>query len=287
MTTTSRLRLLLRRSPAASLAREAVRAAARTSTARRAATCVLGLAAALAVGAAAAAAGMARAAQEPAPGDAPPAPPPASAPPSGPTAPHASSFQTGDGGRRPLRRPAAARKSKRVRSPRARSAAREPSPQTGVTSVPPLARAWPVDQLPQVLRGWEPPATPYGPGHRGVDVAAGVGEPVRAVAAGTVSFAGRVAGRGVVAIELDGTGGPPLRTTYEPVLPTVRKGDRVRPGQQVGLLERGRHRCSAPCLHWGLRRGKAYLDPMSLLPPWLLPAGPSRLLPVAGVPAGG
>lgn len=135
-----------------------------------------------------------------------------------------------------------------------------------------------------VVRGWEPPATPYGPGHRGVDLAAAAGDPVRAVAAGRVTFAGRVAGRGVVSVDLTGTGDPPLRTTYEPVRASVREGDEVAPGDVLGVLEPSTAHCPGPCLHWGLRRGDTYLDPLSLLPPWLLHAGPSRLLAVEGVP---
>ncbi|WP_425583720.1 murein hydrolase activator EnvC family protein [Streptomyces macrosporus] len=130
-----------------------------------------------------------------------------------------------------------------------------------------------------VERGWEPPPVRWAAGHRGVDLVARPGDPVRAVAAGRVSFAGRVAGRGVVSIELAATGDPPLRVTYEPVGASVREGDRVAAGDVVGVLEsEGRH-CPAGCLHWGLRRGEAYLDPLSLLR-----HGPSRLLPVLGVP---
>ncbi|CAL9609004.1 hypothetical protein SUDANB140_05599 [Streptomyces sp. enrichment culture] len=84
-------------------------------------------------------------------------------------------------------------------------------------------------------------------------------------------------------MELTGTGEPPLRTTYEPVRASVRKGDRVGAGQVLGAVEPAGSHCSA-CLHWGLLRGDTYLDPLSLLPPWLLHAGPSRLLPVLGVP---
>ncbi|MFF4638851.1 murein hydrolase activator EnvC family protein [Streptomyces olivaceus] len=149
-----------------------------------------------------------------------------------------------------------------------------------------VARNWPVGTRPAVLRGWDPPATPYGPGHRGVDLAAADGAPVRAVAAGRVSFAGRVAGRGVVSVELTGTGEPPLRTTYEPVRATVHKGDRVAAGQVLGTAEAAGSHCTA-CLHWGLLRGETYLDPLTLLPPWLLNSGPSRLLPVLGVPLPG
>ncbi len=147
--------------------------------------------------------------------------------------------------------------------------------------VPAIGRAWPVGTRPAVLRGWEPPATPYGPGHRGVDLAAAPGAPVRSVAAGRVSFAGRVAGRGVISVELEGTD---LRTTYEPVLPSVKKGDEVAAGEVVGVLEPTGSHCGSACLHWGLLRGETYLDPLSLLPPWLLNRGPSRLLPVLGVP---
>ncbi|GGL97348.1 hypothetical protein GCM10010129_46420 [Streptomyces fumigatiscleroticus] len=151
-------------------------------------------------------------------------------------------------------------------------------------TVPVLARLWPVGSRPAVLRGWEPPATRYGRGHRGVDLAAPPGTAVRAVAPGRVSFAGRVAGEGVVSVELAGTGAPPLRTTYEPVRALVDEGEEVAPGEVVGTVERTGFHCSAPCLHWGLRRAEAYLDPLALLPPRLLHSGPSRLLPVLGVP---
>ena len=130
-----------------------------------------------------------------------------------------------------------------------------------------------------VERDWRPPPVRWAAGHRGVDLAARPGDPVRAVGAGRVSFAGEVAGRGVVSIELSGTGDPPLRTTYEPVRARVREGDRIATGQVVGVLEADGFHCPAGCLHWGLRRGGAYLDPFSVLG-----SGPSRLLPVLGVP---
>ncbi|MFD6435683.1 murein hydrolase activator EnvC family protein [Streptomyces venezuelae] len=147
---------------------------------------------------------------------------------------------------------------------------------------PAPASTWPVGARPPVVRGWSPPATAYGAGHRGVDLAAAPGSSVRAVAPGRVSFAGRVAGRGVVAVELDGTGHQPLRTTYEPVRATVKKGDTVTAGAAVGFLERPTGHCPTSCLHWGLRRAQTYLNPLTLLPPWLLHHGPSRLLPLHG-----
>ena len=145
--------------------------------------------------------------------------------------------------------------------------------------------AWPVGDRPAVVRGWEPPPSPYAAGHRGVDLAARSGERVRAAAPGRVSFAGRVAGRGVLSITLTGTGDPPLRTTYEPVRAVVAEGADVLAGQVVAVLEPGTYHCPAVgCLHWGLLRGESYLDPLSLLPPGLLRRGPPRLLPVFGVP---
>ncbi|WP_327343357.1 M23 family metallopeptidase [Streptomyces europaeiscabiei] len=155
-----------------------------------------------------------------------------------------------------------------------------PGPPAPAEPVPAVGSSWPVGLRPLVVRAWEPPPTPYARGHRGVDLSAPAGSPVRAVAAGRVSFAGRVAGRGVVTIELTGTGDPPLRTTYEPVLTSVKKGDEVTAGALLGTLEASPSHCPTACLHWGLRRGETYLDPLSLLPPWLLRRGPSRLLPV-------
>lgn len=159
------------------------------------------------------------------------------------------------------------------------------------TPAPPrtTGHVWPVEGAdgfarPRVIRGWAPPPSPWAAGHRGVDLAAAPGAAVRAVAAGRVSFAGDVAGRGVVALELTGTGAPPLRTTYTPVRPSVRKGERVRAGEIVARLSPGSAHCPEACLHWGLLRGDGYLDPLSLLPPELRRGGPSRLLPVFGVP---
>ncbi|MFG2146059.1 murein hydrolase activator EnvC family protein [Streptomyces sp. NPDC048696] len=134
---------------------------------------------------------------------------------------------------------------------------------------------------PVVIRGWEPPATPYGPGHRGVDLAAAPGTEIRAVAPGRVTFAGPVAGQGVLTITLDGSGSPPLRTTYEPVRALVQPGERVNTGQPVAVLDAGPWHCAEGCLHWGLRRGEAYLNPLLLIR-----RGHVRLLPVFGVGVG-
>lgn len=127
-----------------------------------------------------------------------------------------------------------------------------------------------------VTRPFDPPATPYGPGHRGVDLAGAPGQVVLAAGRGVVGFAAPLAGRGVVTVVHDGG----LRTTYEPVLAAVTVGQAVDPGAQLGLLQAGHPGCPvAACLHWGLLAGEVYLDPMSLLSP-----GPIRLFPRSGSP---
>jgi hypothetical protein len=130
-----------------------------------------------------------------------------------------------------------------------------------------------------VRRAFAPPSVRWGPGHRGVDLAARAGAPVRAVGAGSVTYAGTLAGRGVLTV----THGA-LRTTYEPVSPLVPVGSVVAAGEVVALLDAGHAAAGRPgeeVLHWGLLRGEAYLDPLSLLD-----RGPSRLLPVAPAPRG-
>ncbi|GAB3459323.1 hypothetical protein GCM10027519_18930 [Kineococcus endophyticus] len=129
---------------------------------------------------------------------------------------------------------------------------------------------WPVDPH-RVVRTFDDVGR-YEAGHRGVDLAAAPGATVVAVAAGEVSFAGAVAGRGVVVVaHPDG-----LRTTYEPVDAVVRPGQAVTAGTPLGTLAALPLHCPAACLHLGLRRGETYLDPLSRLretPPVLLPLG--------------
>ena len=132
-----------------------------------------------------------------------------------------------------------------------------------------------------VVRGFGPPPRPWLAGHRGVDLRASPGTAVRAAAAGRVGFVGQVAGKPVVTVWHG-----PLRTTYEPVVAGVRSGEQVAAGQVIGTLAAG-HSCPPPgCLHWGLRRGETYLDPLWLVTPprvRLLPAATTgRLPPLAG-----
>jgi murein DD-endopeptidase MepM/ murein hydrolase activator NlpD len=143
-----------------------------------------------------------------------------------------------------------------------------PLPATAEPALPARSAAgpalWvaPMDGELVVTRAFEPPPTPFSAGHRGADLGGTPWSPVLAAGDGVVVFAGMVAGRPVVSI--DHVGG--LRTTYEPVDPSVRAGRQVTRGSPIGTLSTGHAGCPREaCLHWGLRRGETYLDPMGLL----------------------
>lgn len=144
------------------------------------------------------------------------------------------------------------------------SGARRPAPRTGW--------GWPLDPVPAVVRPFERPASTWGRGHRGVDLAAVAGQAVLAVSAGVVTYTGVVAGRPTVTVLHRGG----IRTTYEPVLGSLPVGSRVAAGQRIGTLAlTGSHCGASPCLHLGALRGSSYLDPVRLLR-----GGPIILLPL-------
>lgn len=116
----------------------------------------------------------------------------------------------------------------------------------------------------RVLQGFASPLTPYGAGHRGVDLAAPPGSTVRAAADGEVSFAGSVAGTTWISIHhRDG-----VITSYGPLADLrVHYGDPVGRGDPIGVLATGGHGHlgADDGLHWGARRDGRYIDPLSLL----------------------
>lgn len=133
--------------------------------------------------------------------------------------------------------------------------------------------SWPVEPH-EVVRAFDLPETPYGPGHRGIDIAAPAGSAVLAPQDGVVRFAGPVAGRPVVSIEHAGG----LVSSFEPVEPVVEAGETVERGQQIGVLQPG-HATDSTRLHLGARLHGDYVDPLSLLGverPVLLPMGASK-----------
>lgn len=98
-----------------------------------------------------------------------------------------------------------------------------------------------------------------------------VGDAVHAPGPGVVTFSGRVVDRGVVTItHPDG-----LRSSLEPVSDTPPVGTQVVTGEVVGVLASGGHCGQRDCVHWGVRRGDTYVDPLSLFE-----VGPIVLLPI-------
>lgn len=113
-----------------------------------------------------------------------------------------------------------------------------------------------------LVRIYDAPEDPFAPGHRGVDVGAPEGSPVRSSAAGVVSFAGSVAGNRTVTVDhREG-----LLTTYS-FLGEVRvaRGTPVEPGEVVGTVGRGHSNSSLPPhVHLSARRNGIYFDPLEL-----------------------
>jgi murein DD-endopeptidase MepM/ murein hydrolase activator NlpD len=146
-------------------------------------------------------------------------------------------------------------------------------PVSGAAAEPDPVGVWPLVPVPEVVHGFDPPDQPWEAGHRGVDLAGEAGQSVHTALPGTVRYAGRLAGRGVVVVSHGDT-----RTTYEPVHASVTLGADVRAGAVIGVLEHmGSHCVPRVCLHWGWLRGEVYLDPLSLVG-----ALPVRLLPLTG-----
>lgn len=131
------------------------------------------------------------------------------------------------------------------------------------------------------------PVCRYCPGNRGIEYGPTPGSPVVAAAAGTVEFAGSVAGtRWLVVRHAD-----ERRASYGHLASVaVREGDRVRAGQSLGT--------TTDRFYLGLREGDEPVDPTPLLGrmrhrPRLVPAdgtparpaGPPRLVCPIGGPA--
>jgi murein DD-endopeptidase MepM/ murein hydrolase activator NlpD len=150
--------------------------------------------------------------------------------------------------------------------------------QAATEPAPAREGAWPLAPRPAIASRFDPPASRWGAGHRGVDLAGRAGQGVRTSLGGTVTFAATLAGRGVVVVDHGA-----VRTTYEPVSASVHVGQQVGPGARIGTLQRASSHCfPRACLHWGLLQGETYLDPLSLVG-----AGPIRLLPLDPVPGDG
>ena len=123
--------------------------------------------------------------------------------------------------------------------------------------------SWPIAAPWRIQRPYVAPPTPYGVGHRGIDLVAAVDTPVLAPAAGTVLFAGNVVDRGVISIDHGGG----VTSSYEPVTAVVHAGQSVQAGDTIGHII-GLHATvseACPCLHLGARIDGQYLSPLAFL----------------------
>lgn len=135
------------------------------------------------------------------------------------------------------------------------------------------ARTLPIGSA-SVVRAFKAANPNWASGHRGVDLGAAAGSQVQAAAAGIVRWVGTI--NSVPGISLQHSDG--TITTYQPVTSSLAKGVFVDVGSVIGTLEAGHEGCAVDaCLHWGVRLGEQYLDPMV----WLgAGVGKVRLLPM-------
>ncbi|CAN7302867.1 M23 family metallopeptidase [Microbacterium sp. LjRoot45] len=119
---------------------------------------------------------------------------------------------------------------------------------------------WPIVPV-RVARPFDPPESPYGAGHRGIDLAAASGAVVDAPTSGVIVFAGVVAGRGVVTIDR----GDGYLVSLEPVsIDELTPGTRVTVGEPFAIVAHGGHARDGE-VHIGIRLNGAYVDPSLLL----------------------
>jgi murein DD-endopeptidase MepM/ murein hydrolase activator NlpD len=142
-----------------------------------------------------------------------------------------------------------------------------PATATATSAVAPTPRptgAWPWPVVGPIIRDYDPPDSPYGSGHRGIDIAAAFGTPVRSPAPAIVKFAGKVGGQMFVTLDH----GDGVETTYSWVSAIlVHKNDAVFTGMPIASSGSGHPGSTVPHLHLGAKRDGAYIDPLSLLAP--------------------
>ena len=118
---------------------------------------------------------------------------------------------------------------------------------------------WPVDPPRVIARAYLAPPTPYGSGHRGIDIES-VSSAVYAPADGVVHFAGVVVDRPVLSLRMPGD----VLASFEPVASTLVEGATVHRGDVIGTLAPG-HCAVVTCLHFGVRVGGEYVSPLLFL----------------------
>ena len=132
---------------------------------------------------------------------------------------------------------------------------------------PALAWTWPVDG--PVLQAFVFGDDPYAAGqHRGIDVAAEAGAPVRAPAAGTVTFAGTVPGGGRT-VTIQTADGYSVTLVHLGSIGTARGVAVVEGAAVASVGPSGDAEHDGPYVHVGVRRSadpNGYVDPLELLP---------------------
>jgi hypothetical protein len=159
-----------------------------------------------------------------------------------------------------------------------------------VLAVPPAASGWtwPVDG--PVLRPFSFGSDPYAAGqHRGIDIGAPSGTPVRAAAGGVVSFAGTVPNGGKT-VTIQTSSGYAVTLVHLGSIRVLR-GTTVEEGATVGTVgPSGVPDIPEPYVYLGIRvasDGQGYLDPLLFLPPRAEPpAAPESASDPPSTPAG-
>ena len=123
-------------------------------------------------------------------------------------------------------------------------------------AVPAPRWQWPVDGPRVIVSPYMAPATPYGTGHRGIDIGT-TDRQLFAPASGVVHFSGLVVNRVVLSIEHAGG----VLSSYEEVATTLVAGDHVTAGQLIGEVVPS-HCASRQCVHVGVRVGGEYVSPL-------------------------
>jgi hypothetical protein len=141
--------------------------------------------------------------------------------------------------------------------------------------------AWPWPLLGEVITPYKNGSDPYAAGqHRGLDIAAPAGTPVRAIVDGRVTFAGTLPDGGVTVTVRSADDGY-LVSDLHLASRAVSRGATVAVGEKLGVVgTTGKRSAAPPHLHLSVRRAsdRAYLDPMSLL-------GPQRVAKSSATPA--
>src|SRR5690625_5284915 len=83
----------------------------------------------------------------------------------------------------------------------------------------------------EVVAHVDPPEAKWLTGHRGIDLAAEVDQTVRSPAAGVIHFAGIVAGRPVLTVQLPNGD----LVSFEPLASDRRRGQQVAAGEKLGV----------------------------------------------------